>query len=629
MFSCFLCEYQVHTNKELLEHIYFIHPDEKIYKCHEQTCSRSFSIFRSFKRHRHTIHVSKDSVKVAKISNDSLTCHSKPLNQSHKFTSTSNILESTSNSNSFNNYLDNYENSTDSPTDNIQSVISDCANNYKNGVDIVDDVTSDDNTVNERNEKTIPMNKPENLYSFERQLINLMAQLYNFPEVSRNTINEIITQFLNLFKYSLVALRYKVENHLFKANSRSDHEIQKIFETFLSTLAKFETEPRRFTEFQKLNTFIRPEQVIIGERQEFQDRNGVLVYKHIPVNIQFIPMRKVLKTFFELPLIFENTIKYVKKLEDSADVVISNYIQGSLWKEQKIKFGDKVVFPLFMFYDDYESNNPLGSHRGIAKCGAVYLSVPCLPPEISSKLENIFLFILFNSLDRETFSNAVTFSKANNELHFLENEGIAINNGGIIHRVYFSLQLILGDNLGLHTLFGLNESFRSNHFCRFCLTHQHDINVVLHERNCQLRDEISYNAHVRDINPSTSGVKAPCTFHQLSSFHFIKNSCVDAMHDILEGVCQYDLKFLLHHFIYVEKKFTLVQLNNIIQGLSYSIDEKNKPVEVSEKHLKGNRIIMSAAEMLCLVKNLSFMVGHLIDENTLRKQAQKIQEILL
>ena len=69
-------------------------------------------------------------------------------------------------------------------------------------------------------------------------------------------------------------------------------------------------------------------------------------------------------------------------LEQSDDPLISNFIQGSLWKEEKTKSSRKLVLPLFMYFDDYETNNPLGSYRGIAKCGAVYLSVPCLPLEL-------------------------------------------------------------------------------------------------------------------------------------------------------------------------------------------------------------------------------------------------------
>lgn len=126
-------------------------------------------------------------------------------------------------------------------------------------------------------------------------------------------------------------------------------------------------------------------------------QNDTVIYKTIPVFVQFIPISKVLKAFFELPGIFSRTLNYIKELEDNTNKIKYNFMQGSLWKNKKILFGDKIVFPIAIYYDDYESNNPLGSHKGIAKCGAVYMSILCLPPEFRSKLDNIFLFIL-NSL---------------------------------------------------------------------------------------------------------------------------------------------------------------------------------------------------------------------------------------
>lgn len=98
-----------------------------------------------------------------------------------------------------------------------------------------------------------------------------------------------------------------------------------------------------------------------------------------------------------------------------------------------------MIFPLFLYFDEFEPNNPLGSHRGIAKCGAVNVSIPCLPPEFQSKLDNIFLFSLFNTLDREKFKNDSIFSKIIEELDFLETTGITVNDGQLELQIYFSL----------------------------------------------------------------------------------------------------------------------------------------------------------------------------------------------
>ena len=200
------------------------------------------------------------------------------------------------------------------------------------------------------------------------------------------------------------------------------------------------------------------------------------------------------------------------------------------------KYGDEIVFPLAFGFDDYENNNPLGSHKGVGKCGAAYLNLLLLPPEFQSKIENNFLFILFNTRDRQIFTNKVVMSKVIDELNFLQKNGITISLSSGNKRIYFVLMLILGDNLGVHSILGLNESFRSNLFCRFCLTLNENINMIFKEKNCELRTVKNYNSLLAKNNKSLSGIKEDCVFHSVDDFHMTKNLAVDVMHDMLEGV---------------------------------------------------------------------------------------------
>ena len=148
----------------------------------------------------------------------------------------------------------------------------------------------------------------------------------------------------------------------------------------------------------------------------------------------------------------------------------------------------KTVFPLSMYFDDYENNNPLGRRKGISKCGAVYLSLPCLLSEYQSKIENIFYFFLFNSLDRSVFKMAVIFKKAIQELKFLQGERIIINHNGVEERIYFDLPIIIGGNLGLHSIFGFVESFQAKKYCRMCLINNVNISKIFKESDCTLCD---------------------------------------------------------------------------------------------------------------------------------------------
>lgn len=71
--------------------------------------------------------------------------------------------------------------------------------------------------------------------------------------------------------------------------------------------------------------------------------------------------------------------------------IISNYLQSEIWKEKCSKNTNKLLIPFFLYFDDYETNNALGSHAAKKKLGAFYESFgSCFPSEFSSSL-NIIL----------------------------------------------------------------------------------------------------------------------------------------------------------------------------------------------------------------------------------------------
>lgn len=103
------------------------------------------------------------------------------------------------------------------------------------------------------------------------------------------------------------------------------------------------------------------------------------------------------------------------------------------------------------------------------------------------------------------------------------------------------------------------------------------------------------------------------------------------MHDVLEGICQYDMALFLHYFIVTKKYFDLDTLNNLITGFDYGYF-KNKPANIDKNHLNNKKIIMSASEMHCFMKFIVPMISHLIPNNdivwNLLKQLSFIVDIV-
>ncbi len=130
-----------------------------------------------------------------------------------------------------------------------------------------------------------------------------------------------------------------------------------------------------------------------------------------------------------------------------------------------------------MFYDDFETTNPLGSKKGIHKLCGIYFTLRNFTPQFNSSLTNIHLCALFHAQDIKTYGFDAILEPIVNDIKVLENKGIQGPDGF----VRGSIVQVTGDNLGLHSLFGFVESFRARYNCRFCLAEREDYQTVFCE----------------------------------------------------------------------------------------------------------------------------------------------------
>lgn len=85
------------------------------------------------------------------------------------------------------------------------------------------------------------------------------------------------------------------------------------------------------------------------------------------------------------------------------------------------------------------------------------------------------------------------------------------------------------------------------------------------------------------------------------------------MHDLFEGVCNFDLSRLLIYYILDVKLFTLETLNCRIQTLNVGENEKrNRPPIITIGYLKKKKINMYASQMMFFVRFLGVAVGELV-----------------
>lgn len=433
--------------------------------------------------------------------------------------------------------------------------------------------------------------------------VKLITCLYGKSIYPRNLVDNIIQEICNIFHEPCNFLNDYIEK--LESENKIDMSTLKQMLCSLSNIFKnLNTEHNRFAYLTKLGDLILPVECIIGQS---------LIPNHSKMRNKqcftyFIPLRETLKKFLELPDVFTIINNNMKKLCLN-DMIISNIVQSQMWKSKIKGREDDIIFPLILYFDELELGNPLGSRAALQKIAAFYLTIPIIPSQFNSQLENIFLIQLVRSNYLKEFEKRIIFSKLINELKFLEEEGIVLNlpQGNV--KVYFLLALIVGDNLGLNTILGFTESFSSNYFCRFCKIPKRLTRTLSIYNNESLRNKENYEIDSNTMDYNTTGIKEKCVWHEIPSFHVTTNYSVDIMHDILEGVAPYEIALILNYFIGVKKYFSLSSLNLSIKFFYYGPDEKNKPPCINYLHLKNNTVKMSASEMLVFVRYLPLLCG--------------------
>lgn len=158
--------------------------------------------------------------------------------------------------------------------------------------------------------------------------------------------------------------------------------------------------------------------------------------------------------------------------------------------------------------------NVVGSHSGIHKLNAVYVTIPTFPPKYASFLQNIFLVLLFHINDRKQFGNNAISKSLPDELKFLEENGVTFytEQYGLVE-IRFIVTLILGDNLSLHSVLGFTESCSAQFNCRFCKINKFQYHAQTTEDNLLIQTHHNYTQDLLLDDMSKTGVKEDCIFN--------------------------------------------------------------------------------------------------------------------
>lgn len=475
------------------------------------------------------------------------------------------------------------------------------------------------------------------LLNIVNTVLSFILFLYSEPTYPRKLVQEVIDFLIDFIRSTyLPSLKNDIIEILKKENITADslEDIKVCFTKHSNVFDSLSTEFKRFN-LLKRKGYTEPDELLIGDcLTEKLVGNKIKLVPEFLTGI-YVPLQKSLKCFLEIPGIFSGILEYMQELSAESNI-ITNIIQGSLWlNKYSSKFNQEIVLPLFIFYDEVEVGNPLGSHAGVNKFGVIYAYIACLPPRIASKLSSILFSMLIYSADKKKCTNERVFGKLIEELNFLQRTGIFITVNGVPKLVKFQLVLILGDNLGLNSILGFIECFKNTVCCRICTVSSETSATLAAESESLLRNCQNYEEAIKQDDSSKSGIKERCVFNKVDNFNVTENLTVDIMHDVLEGVGKYVMQSLLYTFIFIKQYFTLEDLNRAFQNFDYgSFDKSNKPPPILFNRIKNKMSLkMSAAEMLNFIQIFSIVMGHHIPEHDkhwkLFKYLRQILDIIL
>jgi hypothetical protein len=548
---CFICNKEI-SDRQYRQHLELAHAYNMAtgIVCPYVGCNRFFSILSSFKRHYRTVHES----------------------------------------------LTNFGSET---VDGILGLTSSVETNTENKSASLE--TFVDSSCNEASSTNKELCK-----DFENNLAKYVALSYADPNLPRKCVGTELQHTRSLAFDGMIPILKNVLDQF------SVPQVDSIIGKFSNLLDKgfdnFNSEHKRFKYFKERGTFIEPIEIKVGERHEFVKKGKVRRLKLVPCNMYLIPLREVLRSYLSIPTVLDEIMVYMNELINKKGE-ISNVIQSDLWiKKTELMGSHKLVLPLFLYTDEFETGNVLGSCAGVHKLTGFYTSIACTPPWRASTLESIFLFALFHASDRTKFGNDVFYQPIVDELNFLSETGIFLDTKCYTGQVYFALALTLSDNLGHAQTLSLSESFVANYPCRMCKINKNTLKFQTTEIPSLMR---STENHVIDISMndvSTTGVKGACLWSKVKYHDIFMGTSVDLMHDVFEGVARLVIPFVLDSLI-KRKIISHEDLNEIIDVFPYGPDQKNKPGRISKENIAEQHMKTSSSEMMTLIRYLSVMVG--------------------
>lgn len=445
-----------------------------------------------------------------------------------------------------------------------------------------------------------------------KTILDFKSTLHSKHNLSRKDVQEIQT-----------AVSAKITEPIFSAiiniilpkiSCEADKTmVSKLLQYCSNPFELIESEHMFLKHLKDANVYAESTEFVINDSTMAVLSSGHPIIKEVKLTGTLMPISFIFKRFFELPNVLQKTLDNMRNLKDPQNEKIRNFINGKVWEEKSKHYPNKILIPFFLYFDEFEINDPLKPHS--CSIGAALINFPTIPSEFLSVLENIFP-VLFFKTEYKKYGNKATFDLLIDQINLLQKNGLEIVTSQGTFTVHFILGLVIGDNLGLHTILGYIRNFsNSNYPCRTCKMHKSETRSSVLESPYLLRNLDNYKLDVLTDNLTLTGIYEDSAFNRVDHYHVVQNYYCDIMHDLFEGVCKYVVCDLILYYTEQIKLFSLTTLNNRKQLFDYGdIESGNISSAIRIEDVWNSKLKLTARETWTFMSLLPLMIGDLIPE---------------
>lgn len=298
------------------------------------------------------------------------------------------------------------------------------------------------------------------------------------------------------------------------------------------------------------------------------------------------------------------------------DNLIKDFCDGSVFRNHTLFSGDPKALQIIAYFDELEVTNPIGSYVHTHKLGCLFFSLGNIRPQYRSSLKSIFLLAVAKSQDIDRYGIDLFLRPFVEDLKRLYIDGLTVTIGHTTQTYHGALLAFLADTLAAHLLGGFKGSMSFAHrICRTCMITKDEAQTCFSEKDsiCELRTPEKHEEQCqlllgrdRATKSVMYGINRTSILEEVPGFSVIAGLPHDVMHDLFEGVVNYELKLFLPHCV-SKGYFTIKDLNSRIEGYDFGREDKPSVIKVDDHNQIQLR--QSAAQMISLVRNLPTIVA--------------------